>query len=1394
MEAKKGSETAQNAKSGDLSSTWTRPQDSAPGIETSNREAFKEPKTLPTTVSASETQQAVMKLVDTEKISNEAKSAEKSAGEKIPISGTNEIQLSNNKAPAASNDQVTSENTQQTFQESADGMNRLSASERRPQATAQNVDNLKPVDTSLSSKPAKEPDAGSTSIPSTGLKDSVVVTQSQTLKTAPTQPPAPPSDTSAPTPTSQSQPPMKPSVTFPLPVAPKFATNPNPVPPQMQQMVTRGFGPSHDETIARLRAPLTDAYGSFIYPTDTSLTDARQRLRTALEQTRLLREAFTDRVYKKYRIILKPVQKSGESIIDPIIADPVTVSRKLYEQMNEINEEKAMEKKEASKWTSAKAPVGPDSSSLANAAAAETAEQVQFLSAGLSLVVLPEDEVDKSQIDLSQYKYRGPINPETGQRVIGLSAATATAAETLLDRVRRGRVLRIERQRRRQLQILSGESAETAASYSSSMHFLSGGASSRQGQKKAKDSRKTSPLYPAAIKASRSRVSTALTGSNLLSLSPSAEELKPEAKRGAATAALIAKSVGITRTMQQRWRHPHPESLGGRRVSTSATGQNSSSNIPEYVARSLPPLPILSMKQKQVKVLNDSRPGTERARMAVRTVLEQFVDTKDLLTAYKNEKNPESGTSSKPQIETESIENDIARNTKKSRKRGATEIGLRRALQYAPQQGTKWQTPAEAGSKPNVGQKRDVEKSSSKEANSVTQVPGDDNASETPLPPALAFSVMHALGLVRESARERKTSFQNIASLLDFSISSNTATEDEKSPGDRSEQSESRLKVISEKILGHKRSFAHAFFSSASHSSSDNTDIAFEDADVPAGDAECTKGSEETNSPRKMPRGEMQDEERTSSNGCPVLSIRGGGESEDGAENRNRESAQRSKSPDRSGSRPSPTDGDSMSPSAQEPSFHNQAMLSELTQHPLTLLQTRRPASASDAMYPGHSSPTRNASPGLSSNDRSGALHRQYRELHGSSARAMQLSHDAYSMNRFSSSPSGRHGDISDYYGVPHSSQPGYGSRGEWASLGLGSTGSSGYLPSSRSSLASLGLTGHHAAITEMTVRDRARQLLAREQQQNAAVAAHAAAQRHSNISGFSQASGLMGPSSSHGAPDYYGHTSSGGRYSQHLSRAQSAPAVPNAFHGGIEVSALSRISVSKKRKAAPRTISSGSSSSKKADSIDQRKGEEDTGNCQMNRAQESSEDNPGRMSNINGKLPAVSLIPKTIGGEGASLESANSPKDTIQDQRSLSSSYTKTGNPGVVSTDGSSSSCFVTSGMQFMHPPTPTGMTAEMRDLVLGGSFYSVLDDNEASTIEPKLLIQYLLAVGTAVPIPKATISNPLKEKLSTPGFKSHAKDGAPPIPRDVSLKFHAVASASISRLTAYSLSYCSL
>ena len=182
-------------------------------------------------ISANEIQQDTMKLVETEKTSNEAKSDEKSAGEKIPISGTNKIQQSNSKAPASSNDQVTSEKTQQTLQESAEGYESIVGFGIQTSGYGSKCRQRETfvVDTSLSSQPAKKPAAGSMSIPSTGLKDSVVVSQSQSgMKSAPAQPPAPPSDTIAPT--TQSQPPTKPSAAFPLPVPPQLATTPNPAP------------------------------------------------------------------------------------------------------------------------------------------------------------------------------------------------------------------------------------------------------------------------------------------------------------------------------------------------------------------------------------------------------------------------------------------------------------------------------------------------------------------------------------------------------------------------------------------------------------------------------------------------------------------------------------------------------------------------------------------------------------------------------------------------------------------------------------------------------------------------------------------------------------------------------------------------------------------------------------------------------------------------------------------------------------------------------------------------------------------------------------------------------------------------------------------------------------
>eukprot|EP00957_Ditylum_brightwellii_P089032 6780181-Ditylum_brightwellii.AAC.1 len=66
---------------------------------------------------------------------------------------------------------------------------------------------------------------------------------------------------------------------------------------------------------------LVDTYSPYIHPDDTSLDAARKRLRTALDQTRILRAAFTDRVYKKYRVVLRPVEKSVDEIIEKITSD-----------------------------------------------------------------------------------------------------------------------------------------------------------------------------------------------------------------------------------------------------------------------------------------------------------------------------------------------------------------------------------------------------------------------------------------------------------------------------------------------------------------------------------------------------------------------------------------------------------------------------------------------------------------------------------------------------------------------------------------------------------------------------------------------------------------------------------------------------------------------------------------------------------------------------------------------------------------------------------------------------------------------------------------------------------------------------------------------------------------
>ena len=76
-----------------------------------------------------------------------------------------------------------------------------------------------------------------------------------------------------------------------------------------------------EEALIQQRAPLNDRYAPFVAGEDTCLTDARRRLHTAISQTRQLRAAFTERVYGKYRVCLRPPPVTNE-VISNIESDP----------------------------------------------------------------------------------------------------------------------------------------------------------------------------------------------------------------------------------------------------------------------------------------------------------------------------------------------------------------------------------------------------------------------------------------------------------------------------------------------------------------------------------------------------------------------------------------------------------------------------------------------------------------------------------------------------------------------------------------------------------------------------------------------------------------------------------------------------------------------------------------------------------------------------------------------------------------------------------------------------------------------------------------------------------------------------------------------------------------
>jgi len=878
----------------------------------------------------------------------------------------------------------------------------------------------------------------------------------------------------------------------------------------------------------------------------------------------MLRASFTDRVYQKYRVILKPVAKNVDDMINKIKIDPITSAKKLEEEIRSLKQEKDIEKKEAQKINAALAANNANNADGSTSSSQqETADQLAFIGAGLSLVILPEEDISEYEIDPAEYPHRGPTNPETGSRVGGISAAAAAAAEVLLDRTRRSGAMRMERNRRRQLQLLSGEDAEaeTDSTYSH-LHLLSttarptpivlptagpaetpsaaaaSAAAKVTGVKRAGGTPRTSanafpstPPPPAAAKTSRARAQAAMSGSNLLSLNPNTEELMSSSGIPlASTSALIAKGVGSNTTSrsaeQLRWKHPHPDSLGGRRVAMTPSGKvggsamqsSSAANMSTYISLGLPPLPTARERKnrKPIPVEELSKDtGTERARIAVRSVLEHFyvqdgregnltkAETTSVEGPDHHQPKKDSDENATNTVEDKKTEETFVSPGEleplfKRQKRRSTEIGLLRGMQRAKEiADIRFSEASKAGT--SIETKKDTPDGSESEVQLTASAappqaavlatplppqprPPQSVTDETPIDPRLAFSVLYALGITHEPPKVSQPSDESYLSRL-LTDASNSSKEEEP-----------EYKKMIRMITLRKRPFSEAFLHFVPDLNDEPVEATVEQT-RPDSDDIVSEKQKQTNNSSQPDESKVSPDKNNldtavglESNGldkapgnpeCPVASIRGGGEILVG-------------SSDDDGSEP---DKQTLSDATRASQQQSHASATEIIETGEATEAWSEFDVAPDRMH--SYSPARALSNGVGATSMRMQGQQQYAHH---SQHPMQLTHGH------------PQGPEMEYFGP---SANFVAAQQEWAAA---SAAAVGFLPSAQSSIAALEYSSRRAALV---VRERAaRALIAREQAHAAAVHRHAAAaavRSGAAVTGLSpqQAAVLMG--SSHG-------------------------------------------------------------------------------------------------------------------------------------------------------------------------------------------------------------------------------------------------------------------------------------
>ena len=1342
-----------------------------------------------------------------------------------------------------------------------------------------------------------------------------------------------------------------------------------------------------EEATRKVRAPLVDPYAPYIIPSDTTLADARQRLRTALNQTRKLRAAFTERVYGKYRVCLQPTPTTDQ-ILKTILADPGGTCATLEIEIKALKEEKDIEKKEAQKLnaelmaannTNNNANAGDASNTAASSMNADNAEQLMYITAGLSLVILPEKDV--SGVDMSTYPDRAPINPETGQRVRSISSAAAAAGEVMLDRARKAAAMREERKRRRQLQLLAGEDQESSESNNySRLSVLSSTtmvpphvipvatttvhvnvkqapaaprvapitpavtvapvqkavvaavpkpllaplmptiltvktlSSKRPSVTKAAASTTSPASTAASAKQLRARMQASMTSQTLLSLQPSADELRTDGKHSAATIAMIDRGVGQHGannkiSQQQRYCHPFPESVGGRRRAINPAGakkevapaaQNHPFSHPAYPSLALPPIPTAKERRtrKRIPVLDNSKACSSRARLAIHSVLDQF---------FSNKSTNPMGIPA----DADASEDSPTRPTK----RRITEISFMLGMQNFGESSNE-KVPDSGDTSSNAFSSQEIP-TSSMEPKSID--------------PVFAFNVLQAVGLVKATDRDDGVESRKFQSQIDASLFRAFEQNADSEEGAQSRRSVAKLKSLWKKFSTRKRTFTEAFF----EASNEEQRVSVEQRQSPRGNKDKPSGNEDRIEQKYMsametspveaeetPSGKMitehAGEEKTIENDVvpsqeseakqapPVVAIRGGGEVLlDSSEGSN--TAQSAGQPPINGSerKPSEAPGDARREQAsgqerqqQRNSRAANTRMQDISGQAQSTGQMRAPEMSGHRMV--WDDPSRQSlvllNPRLSGNDTGYGLapgaHQTPLIQHGnggangarmqgqlpdhyhnhSTANALQLAHHLrHATASIARMPPHGHqpaGDLADYIGSLHHSQAqgGY----DWSSLGAASAAA---VASAHSSLAALGLNPHRGMVN-FSVQDRARALLAREQQ--TAAAAHAAAAHRQNMSS-QQAVAFLGSAGNHGYapsasphfPHLAGHSAataallnSSAALMGHsgMQQVPTAPPVPSSAPRMQQAKADQRSSQASKKEQskkeqrlkkeqAPRKdqASKKDQPSEKEQpfkedegAVQTNKGPDEKLNVEDNSATDSSKIMKRKLSESdNGptkpeKRLAVTAEPAGLRKESQSGNSVaaakendhadksnpatlSTPKETIlpvlkveESKSTVSQASDAKDPPKVQKTEAKASAVSAapksesgsvqameviipkgasvveanmddsvaavqpsTGGMQFFVPPAPPSIGSEVAGLVLSANCHAALDivESNGTPAHGAALVEYLISVGTAVPIPKALVANPLKDRLSTGGVgaKNAANNGMHALTRDV-------------------------